>query len=193
MHTLHNHRLGMDVVFLHPGDYHATEPGVLISTVLGSCVSVVLWDPLKKIGGMNHFMLPGNPKRVFYLDDNGRYGMQAMELLINSLMKLGIRKERLVAKVFGGATVLRTLGNEELSISRANIDFAFNYLDLEQIRVEASDTGGKQARKIIFNPETGKVQLYRLRNIREEEEQEYRQQLGRQKETGTFIDFRSDL
>jgi chemotaxis protein CheD len=196
MHTLHNHSLDKDVVFLHPGDYYATDQKTLLSTVLGSCVSVVLWDPAKRIGGMNHFMLPGNPKQVFYLDESGRYGMQAMELLINALMKLGLHKRNLVAKVFGGATVLATERDEELSISRANINFAFKYLELEQIAVEASDTGGKQARKIIFNPETGKVQLKRLGHIRDrevkQEESEYQRKLRERREANGFIDFRTD-
>jgi chemotaxis protein CheD len=184
------------VVFLHPGDYHATDQNILLSTVLGSCISVVLWDPVNKCGGMNHFMLPGNPKQVFYLDESGRYGMQAMELLINAMMKLGVPRRNLISKVFGGATVLSTGRDEELSISRANINFAFNYLELEKIKVEASDTGGKQARKIIFDPETGKVQLKRLGHIRvqevKQEEQEYQKNLMEQKKGNGFIDFRSE-
>jgi len=193
VHLLHNHSLGKDVAFLHPGDFHATGESILISTVLGSCVSVVLWDVQKRQAGMNHFMLPGEPKRVFYLDENGKYGMNAMELLINMLMKMGSAKNQLVAKVFGGAMVLATTRSEALSISRANIDFAFNYLELEKIRIISSDVGGNQARKIIMDPTTGKVLLKRLPHVRDteirSEESGYLDRLKQQEKNGAVVSF----
>lgn len=193
MHLLHNHSLGKDVAFLHPGDYHATAEPIIISTVLGSCVSVVLWDARRQQGGMNHFMLPGKPRQVFYLDENGKYGMQAMELLINELLKLGSPREELIAKVFGGAMVLASGRSEELSISRANIQFAYNYLEVERIRIVSADVGGNQARKILFDPVTGKVMLKRLPHMRDSEvnreESGYLERLKQRKTDGSFVQF----
>lgn len=196
MHLLHNHSLGKDVAFLHPGDYHATAEPILISTVLGSCVSVVFWDAGRKQGGMNHFMLPGKPRQVFYLDENGKYGMQAMELLINALLKLGTARKDLIAKVFGGAMVLATDRSEELSISRANIQFAYNYLEVEGIRIVSADVGGNQARKIVLDPVTGKVMLKRLPHMKDREvrieESGYLNRIKQQKEGGYFVPFTGD-
>jgi chemotaxis protein CheD len=193
VHLLHNQSLGKDIAFLHPGDYHATGEDILISTVLGSCVSVVFWDAGRKQGGMNHFMLPGKPRQVFYLDENGKYGMQAMELLLNALLKIGSARKDLIAKVFGGAMVLVTDRSEELSISRANIQFAYNYLEVEKIRIVSADVGGNQARKIVLDPVSGKVMLKRLPHIRDREvrseESGFLDRIKHQKEGGTFIPF----
>lgn len=195
MHLLHNHKLKRDVMFLHPGDFYATDDGMLISTVLGSCVSVALWEEESRIGGMNHFMLPGQPKSIFYLDENGRYGMQAMELLINAMMKCGVKKERLKAKVFGGGNILKRVREAKTSISQANIDFAFNYLEVEGIPIISSDVGGDQARKIIFDPLDGKIKLKRIEKVRykevESEEKEYLEEIKEKKKGNGFIDFQS--
>jgi chemotaxis protein CheD len=196
VHLLHNHSLGKDVAFLHPGDAYATNEQILLSTVLGSCVSVVLWDKRLKQGGMNHFMLPGNPKQVFYLDEHGKYGMYAMELLVNQLIKLGSIRSNLVAKVFGGAMVLVSTRSEESSISRANINFAYNYLEVEGFPLVSSDVGGNQARKILLDPVTGKVMLKRLPHIRDKqvqsEEIEYLEKLKSRSTQGTFIPFSAE-
>ncbi len=132
-------------------------------TLLGSCVAVCIHDKVRGIGGMNHFLLPVNgsidPLQAAY-DKTARYGDYAMELLINRAMALGAERRNLVAKVFGGASML---GNVNNTIGERNADFALNYLDVEKIPVSAKDLGGNCARKISFYPDSGKVVLRRIR------------------------------
>ncbi len=153
-------KFGRPVAVIHPGEYLATDKDIIICTVLGSCVAVALFDPLHRRGGLNHFMLPGEvDRRNLFVDDSGRYGMYAMEVLINELMKRGSNKENLVAKVFGGAHMLPTAkGN----IPESNITFAFEYLETENIPIATSDVGGNDARKIYFFPTTSRILLKRF-------------------------------
>ncbi len=139
--------------FLYPGYIFAQKEKCSVVTVLGSCVSVCLWDPVLRIGGMNHYMLAlwngeGLP--------SPKYGNIAIEKLIEKMLRLGSRKADLTAKVFGGGEVLES-SNGILNISRRNIDLAKNILQKEQIPVVASDVGGHQGRKLVFNTETGSV------------------------------------
>ncbi|OHD82939.1 MAG: hypothetical protein A3J97_11380 [Spirochaetes bacterium RIFOXYC1_FULL_54_7] len=155
-------RFEQAVYTIHPGEYLASDEDVIIATVLGSCISVAFWDHRLLMGGINHFMLPGD------LDDkdvvksrNAKYGMFAMELLYNELLKKGSRKVDISAKVFGGSSVLKLPGASR-AIPKGNIDFAFAYLEKENIPILASDTGGELPRKIFFFVKTGKVLLKRI-------------------------------
>jgi chemotaxis protein CheD len=155
-------RFEQDIITIHPGEYYISDIDVVIATVLGSCVSVSLWDQKLKQGGINHFMLPGDLDRPdVVLSNNAKYGMFAMELLYNELFKKHSRKQDIVAKVFGGASVLK-LAKGAGSIPKANIDFALAYLETEKIPVVANDTGGILPRKIFFFAKTGKVLLKRI-------------------------------
>jgi len=158
MYRHFNSQLGHEVVIIHPGEFFATKEQVIISTVLGSCVAVALFDTKKQFGGLNHFMLPGNESnKDFYATSSGKYGMYAMELLINELIKQGSRREDIIAKVFGGASVLQKQNNFGNRISENNIEFAFSYLKVEKIPVISSNVGGVEARKIFFYPWTSKI------------------------------------
>ncbi len=162
---MYEHRLSrfdQAITIIHPGEYLATSADIIISTVLGSCISVALRDKSLSIGGMNHFMLPGSLETRNSMESpNAKYGMYAMELLINDLLKLGCKRERLEAKVFGGGSVLGH-GNNPASVPRSNIDFAFDFLKTEDIPVLSSDVGGREARKILFFAKSGKVLLKRI-------------------------------
>ena len=162
---MYEHRLSrfdQSITIIHPGEYLATTSDIIISTVLGSCISVALRDKVLSIGGLNHFMLPGSlESRDFTESPNAKYGMYAMELLINELLKLGCRRERLEAKVFGGGSVLGH-GSNPGGVPKSNIDFAFDYLETENIPVLSSDVGGREARKILFFVRSGKVLLKRI-------------------------------
>jgi chemotaxis protein CheD len=172
-----------EVVTIHPGEYFATGDDTIISTVLGSCVAVGIYDLARGIGGLNHFMLPGELVRGVAASDelvrnpNAKYGMYAMELLINDLMKFGVRRADMKAKVFGGGAVLRFLDGSGSAIPASNIEFAFEYLREENIPVLASDVGGTEPRKIFFFARTGKVLLKRiagtLASLAEREEERY--------------------
>ena len=167
-----------EVVTIHPGEYFATSDDTIISTVLGSCIAVALFDPARKMGGLNHFMLPGEVTRDDIIrSPNAKYGMYAIELLVNELMKLGIRKKDIRAKVFGGGAVLRFADGGMTKIPQSNIDFTFEYLEKESIPILASDVGGREPRKIFMFPTTGKVLLKRIApsqvDLVEKEEERY--------------------
>lgn len=169
-----------EVVTIHPGEYFATRDDTIISTILGSCIAVSLFDANQCMGGLNHFMLPGELGREGLIrDPNAKYGMYAMELLVNELLKMGSRKKDLGAKVFGGGAVLRFADGGTTRIPQSNIDFAFAYLEEEGIPVLASDVGGREPRKIFLFPRTGKVLLKRIvpsqASLVEKEEERYLQ------------------
>ena len=138
--------------FIVQGTFGISDrPEVYLMTILGSCVAVCLHDPQRRIGGLNHFLLPGTNSGDF---TNMKYGVNAMELLINSLMKQGASRARMVAKVFGGARMTPGLTD----IGRTNADFALGFLEDEGIPILAQSTGGTSARKIRFFPADGRVQ-----------------------------------
>jgi chemotaxis protein CheD len=152
-----------ELITIHPGEYFATKDDTIISTVLGSCVAVGIFDEGARMGGLNHFMLPGEGAKIDLIrSPNAKYGMYAMELLINDLMKLGARKSALKSKVFGGGSVLRFAGGDGSRIAENNIEFAFEYLRKEGIPILSSDVGGIEPRKIFFFARTGKVLLKRI-------------------------------
>jgi chemotaxis protein CheD len=170
-----------EAVKILPGQYYAAGRDMLIVTVLGSCVSACLWDPLKRIGGMNHFMLPGNAQSGAAADA-ARMGVYAMELLINRMLKLGAERSRLVAKVFGGASVLE--GMDALNIGSQNSAFVIEFLREEGIAVAAQDLYDVCPRKVYFFPHTGKVKVKKLGALRNDTlERRERDYLAALKET----------
>jgi chemotaxis protein CheD len=187
-----------EVVTIHPGEYFVTRDDTIISTVLGSCVAVGLYDPISGMGGLNHFMLPGEfGRNELIRNPNAKYGMYAMELLINELMALGVRRSTIKAKVFGGGAVLRFADGTGTNIPRSNIDFAFAYLEKEGIPVLASDVGGREPRKIFFFARTGKVLLKRiagtLAGLVEKEEERYLSTIRSEEQTGPVTLFDESL
>ncbi|RXR28378.1 chemotaxis protein CheD [Sphingobium fluviale] len=124
-----------------------SEPGTVITTLLGSCIAVCLHDPIAHIGGMNHFLLgePGRGQHVAAADMN-RYGLHAMELLINAMMQKGASRLRLSAQVFGGGNIQAAFG----PIGTRNAEFALRFLKTEGIAVGQTNVGGAQARKVEF-------------------------------------------
>ncbi|KUF12822.1 chemotaxis protein CheD [Pseudoponticoccus marisrubri] len=131
------------------GEYAISEdPDEMLTTVLGSCVAVCMFDTGRGIGGMNHFLLPSRPGEA---GANVRYGAYAMELLINGLLKRGAARDRLQAKMFGGASMI---GNVR-DIGAQNAAFARRFLADERIPCRAESLGGVCARRIRFWPVSG--------------------------------------
>ncbi len=126
---------------------------LVISTLLGSCVSVCLWDDLAGVGGMNHLLLAG--KRLGNGAGYDVSGVADMEVLINEIGRLGGMRHRLKAKVFGGSKMLE----HSSDIGHQNTRFAFNFLQQENIPCQSSSVGGNAARAIRFWPTTGRVNM----------------------------------
>jgi len=143
-------------VTIGPGEYYATAATGVISTLLGSCIAACLYDPVNKVIGMNHFML-SNPRYArdlpSYVSEAGRYGIHAMDLLINAMMAKGANRRFLRAKAFGGATIMNreTEQSNFLCVGQVNCRFILEYLENENIRLEAHDIGGSFGRVIHFS------------------------------------------
>jgi len=150
-------------IAIQVGGVHASDKGAIIRTTLGSCIAVCMYDPERRVGGMNHFLLP---------QDNGsggrtasHFGINAMELLINGMMKLGAERSRLVAKVFGGGA---TMGSALSSgVGRRNADFALSFLADEGIPVAAKKVCASTALSVLFDSGTGVVRVKEVGSVPE--------------------------
>jgi chemotaxis protein CheD len=150
-----------------PGEYYVTRSDEAITTVLGSCISACIRDPVEGVGGMNHFMLPEDTtsgrsswKRAA-VGLATRYGSHAMESLVNDLLKLGAARNRLEIKLFGGGRILASMTD----VGQRNISFVRGYARIEGYAIAAEDLGGSQPRKIVYFPTQGRVRVRRLRAI----------------------------
>jgi chemotaxis protein CheD len=152
-----------DAAKILPGEYYFTHKDMVIVTVLGSCVSACIRDRVSGVGGMNHFMLPGDGDADNPVSASMRYGTYAMEMLINDVLKAGARRENLEAKVFGGGNVLS--GFTSINVGQRNAQFVRQYLRAENIRVLAEDLNDIHPRKVYFFPRTGKVLVKKLRQM----------------------------
>ncbi|HEX6993050.1 MAG TPA: chemoreceptor glutamine deamidase CheD [Gammaproteobacteria bacterium] len=159
--TYYDARLGRRVHTLAPGCFHVATADELISTLLGSCVAACIYDPLRAIGGMNHFLLPdGGPgdRDGAPISSSNRYGVFAMESLINALLARGASKARLKVKLFGGGRILSRLSD----VGARNIEFVRRFVETERLPIEAEDLGGEQARRVLMFPATGRVRVRKL-------------------------------
>jgi len=150
---------GHKTVKIFSGDWYvSTVPGEMLATILGSCVSACIRDPIARVGGMNHFLLPGDENMVTKTGDAARYGVFAMENLINGILKVGGHKKRLEIKVFGGGNVI----NNSARIGSKNAAFIREFLEKEGLHIHSEDLEGDLPRRIHYFPETGKVMMRKL-------------------------------
>jgi chemotaxis protein CheD len=151
-----------EAVKVLPGEFFVHDEDLLITTTLGSCIAVCLWDRERRIGGMNHFMLPdGGPAGSGARGEaSGRYGDFAMDLLIGELVKRGASRQAMEAKVFGGGAVIE--GMHSMNVGERNTQFAFDYLRTERIPVLSKDVLEIYPRKVCFLPASGKAMVKRL-------------------------------
>lgn len=137
------------------GDHRVTgDDSTCYATILGSCIAACLFDPFVKVGGMNHFLLPGDTA-ARRSHEAEHYGAHLMEVLVNDLMHLGARRDRLQAKLFGGGRILRGLSD----IGRENAEFAEHFLVRDGIALVGTDVGGDRARRLQFWPCTGRARV----------------------------------
>ncbi|WP_051171309.1 chemoreceptor glutamine deamidase CheD [Spongiibacter marinus] len=143
-----------------PGQYYVTDRSdQMISTVLGSCIAACIRDPEIGVGGLNHFMLPGGDVAADGVA--ARYGIYAMEHLINDIVRRGGDKRRLEIKLFGGGKIMRGLTD----IGAKNIKFVREFLSVEGYPIAAADLGESFSRKVNYFPTTGQVLVKRLRSL----------------------------
>lgn len=154
-------RLETFVARISVGESYVTRHDEMISTVLGSCICACIRDPILGIGGMNHFMLPGgaaSASRQASIVEQ-RFGVAAMESLINSLLIHGGVKSRFEVKVFGGAELI---GSGSGGVGASNAAFAQQFLQAEGLRLSAQDCGGPYPRRVLYRPLDGRVMVKRM-------------------------------
>jgi chemotaxis protein methyltransferase CheR len=144
---------GLTQLAIHAGELHATRENIEIKTLLGSCIAACLYDPVAKVGGMNHFLLPSTSSDDF---ERLRFGAFAMEMLINNLMTLGADRQRLKAKVFGGANVLEGVTSRP-TVGERNAAFVREFLAKEHIEIVSERLGGNRGLDVRFHPVTGRA------------------------------------
>ncbi len=142
-------------LYLYPGELVATKDPLVVSTVLGSCVCVCLWDPETRSGGLNHFLLPFRSRE----DDSAcRFGQPAMELLYEKVLALGCDRRRLTARMFGGASQFDS-SPERPSIGAQNVTVAARFLEGAGVPLVSADVGGTRGRRISFSIASGAVSV----------------------------------
>lgn len=162
-----NHQDNHWYVQIMQGDFYVTDaPQEVLTTILGSCIAACIRDPSLGVGGMNHFLLPESDGE----DRNAsRFGVNAMEVLINGILKRGGERSRLEAKLFGGANVINALSD----VGSRNVAFARQFLGDEGISVTGGDIGGTMPRRIQFWPASGRARQLAVRvNPQELQERE---------------------
>ncbi len=167
MNKYYDSHFDKQVVTIYPGEYYSTGSSEMISTVLGSCVSIALYDAEAGVGGLNHFMLARDSRVDNEEGDRlmGKFGEYAIKLLIDDLKEKGGRQDRFAAKVFGGGNIFN-LPNTGAQVGDVNSRFAFEYLKQIDIPVVSSNTGGNFPRKLFFDPVRGKVFMKFINNSR---------------------------
>jgi len=191
----HTHRIIID-----PGEFYVSSKQEVISTLLGSCVAACLYDPVNKIIGMNHFLLAqqhAGHNGSIISSEEGRYGMYAMELLINEMTKKGANKMNLKAKCFGGGNVLQLNRGQEgkKTVGEVNIEFIKEYLMQEKIPMIGSQLGGNLGRNVHFVGDDFAVYVKVIddarKRILEKEERKYwtKTQADHKKAKSSEVDF----
>lgn len=161
--------LGKPMYILSPGDYFATKEDCVLGTVIGSCLAVCLYDEIKKIGGIGHFIVPGAiGTEGIIASDIAQHGIVSLEFLLGELVKIGSDRKCMKAKIFG-AGYTKNL-NVTGSVISSNIMFIHEYFSMEKIHVERNDLGGDFRRKLYFYPITGKIFRKILQNNEESSE-----------------------
>lgn len=150
-------KTGKTLYLLYPGEHFATREDCVIGTITGSCVAVCLYDTLRQIGGMGHFIVPGTiGTEAIYKNDMAYHGINSMELIIGEIVKQGGDRKNLRAKIFGAAFI-NDIETRLHGVSLNVMKFLHEYFTLEKIPVESDDLSGNHRRKIYFYPTTGKA------------------------------------
>lgn len=194
MNKHYDYHFKTEIVTIYPGEYYVSSEREIISTVLGSCISVCLYDLENGIGGMNHFMLPKSSRDITefitnnqqlkpegLVDKTFKYGIHAMEVLISALQKKGADRNNIRAKIFGGGNVLQSV-NQTPSVGEKNIKFTKSFLKTEMIPIDNQNIGERCSRKIYFLTGSSSIFVKRLPiYVVEQEELKYRKSISDEK------------
>lgn len=163
MHIPHRRQFDKHITIIQPGEYHVSDQDEMIGTLLGSCVAVCLHDPVRRVSGMNHFMLPGRMvKNDLFSAGSARYGVSAITDLLGMMERRGAVRRDLVAKIFGGGHVIYT-ALDSSTIPMDNVRLARALIEMEDIPIVEMKVGGDTARKILMDVKTGKVFMKYIR------------------------------
>lgn len=179
----------LHVATIFPGELYVTKSHELITTLLGSCIAVCMRDRFNRVGGMNHFKLPKPDKNVAS-DQNANYGIYAMELLINEIIKSGGKREHLEASVYGGGNVASSIRSD---IGGKNLEFVCGFLKDEHIPVIHKDTGHASAQQVYYHPISGNINsvIKSEKTVEElkKKEHEYLDKISAEMEASSIIYF----
>ena len=155
----HNHTAGKPLLFLNPGDIYVCKDNCIIETVLGSCVAVALWDPINKIGGMNHIVLSG--LNTSANTNSPRFATAAMEILAREMISMNSKMAHWKSFVIGGA---QQFSNSSYNVGSDNVMIAKKWLDANNIPIKLLDVGGTTGRLVKFEPVAGRIKIINLNN-----------------------------
>jgi chemotaxis protein CheD len=151
-------------IFLQPGELFVAPSGYQIRTILGSCVSMTLWHPASATGGMSHFLLPTRSCAVKEADWDGKYGDEALQIMLAQLRGLGIAPAQCQAKVFGGGNMFPDhIRDGVVTVGMRNGQVARELLQQHGIRLVSESLYGVGHRQIIFDVSTGDVWVHQVR------------------------------
>lgn len=156
-------RFPHEIASILPGEFFVSREPMIVYTVLGSCISACIRDPIAQVGGMNHFMLP-EPKETAHdsWGESTRYGSFAMESLINEILKRGGLKTRLEIKLFGAGKIYEG----KIDVGEKNAKWVIQYLRSEGLAVSNTDLGNVYPRKVYYFTESGRVLLKKIEQVK---------------------------
>lgn len=152
----------LPIVYLHPGEYRFSKTPEVVSTILGSCVSLTMYVKRLKIGAMTHAVLPDNSKKNEYTSgiiDNFKYVDKSIHTILEMFDGYNVKRSEIEIKIFGGADLFRQTNENTISIGVQNVKSAMKILNEENLSVSASDVGGFKGRKLYFFTDTGEIYL----------------------------------
>jgi chemotaxis protein CheD len=160
---MQDQRFPHEIAVILPGEFFVSATPMVVYTVLGSCISACIRDPVAQVGGMNHFMLPepkGDGKDSW--GESTRYGSYAMETLINEILKRGGRKQRLEVKLFGAGKIHDSM----IDVGARNAEWVLEFLRTEGLQAANSDLGDVFPRKVYYFTESGRILLKKIERVK---------------------------
>jgi chemotaxis protein CheD len=160
---MRDNRFPHEIASILPGEFFVSRDPMIVYTVLGSCISACIRDPVAGVGGMNHFMLP-EPKEKAHdsWGESTRYGSYAMESLINEILKRGGLKSRLEIKLFGAGKIYEG----KIDVGARNAEWVLSFLKTEGLASAKTDLGDVFPRKVYYFTDSGRVLMKKIERLK---------------------------